>query len=62
MSWAVKPILIDEENNVLELFNRAVNKARDEGVLKSGELVVITSGIPLGIAGTTNMIKVQMVE
>lgn len=62
LSWAVKPILIDEENNVLELFNRAVNKARDEGVLKSGELVVITSGIPLGIAGTTNMIKVQMVE
>lgn len=62
LSWAVKPILIDEENDVLELFNRAVNKARDEGVLKSGELVVITSGIPLGIAGTTNMIKVQMVE
>ena len=62
LSWAVKPILIDEENDVLELFNRSVNKARDEGVLKSGELVVITSGIPLGIAGTTNMIKVQMVE
>ena len=62
LSWAVRPILIDEENDVLELFNRAVNKARDEGVLKSGELVVITSGIPLGIAGTTNMIKVQMVE
>ncbi len=62
LSWAVRPILIDEENDVLELFNRSVNKARDEGVLKSGELVVITSGIPLGIAGTTNMIKVQMVE
>lgn len=62
MSWAVRPILIDEENDVLELFNRAVNQARDEGLLESGELVVITSGIPLGIAGTTNMIKVQMVE
>lgn len=62
MSWAVRPILIAEENDVLELFNRAVNQARDEGMLESGELVVITSGIPLGIAGTTNMIKVQMVE
>jgi len=62
LSWGVRPLLIMEESDVIELFNHAVNNARDYGFLNPGELVVITSGIPLGIAGTTNMIKVQTVE
>ncbi len=62
MSWGVRPLLVSEERDVIELFNNAVNTARDAGYLNPGELVVITSGIPLGMAGTTNMIKVQSVE
>lgn len=62
MSWGVKPLLIMEESDVIELFNHAINNARDYGVLKPGDLVVITSGVPLGMAGTTNMIKVQTVN
>lgn len=62
MSWAVSPFLIKEESDVFELFNNAVNSARDAGMLKTGELVVITAGVPLGVAGNTNMIKVQTVE
>lgn len=62
LSWGVRPLLIMEESDVIELFNHSVNNARDYGFLKPGELVVITSGVPLGVAGTTNMIKVQVVE
>lgn len=62
LSWGVRPLLIMEENDVIELFNHSVNNARDYGFLKPGELVVITSGVPLGMAGTTNMIKVQTVQ
>lgn len=59
LSWGVRPLLIMEENDVIELFNHSVSNARDYGFLNPGELVVITSGVPLGMAGTTNMIKVQ---
>ncbi len=62
LSWGVRPLLIMEESDVIELFNHSVSNARDYGFLKPGELVVITSGVPLGMAGTTNMIKVQTVE
>lgn len=62
LSWGVRPLLIMEESDVIELFNHSVNNARDYGFLKPGELVVITSGVPLGVAGTTNMIKVQTVD
>ena len=62
MSWGVRPLLIMEESDVIELFNNAVNNSRDYGVVKPGDLVVITSGIPLGMAGTTNMIKVHVVD
>lgn len=62
LSWGVRPLLIMEENDVIELFNHSVNNARDYGFLNPGELVVITSGVPLGMAGTTNMIKVQTVQ
>ncbi len=62
LSWGVRPLLIMEENDVIELFNHSVNNARDYGFLHPGELVVITSGVPLGMAGTTNMIKVQTVQ
>ena len=62
LSWGVRPLLIMEENDVIELFNHSVSNARDYGFLNPGELVVITSGVPLGMAGTTNMIKVQPVQ
>ncbi len=62
LSWGVRPLLIMEESDVIELFNHSVSNARDYGFLKPGELVVITSGVPLGMAGTTNMIKVQTVQ
>lgn len=62
LSWAVVPLLIREESDVIELFNQAVRTAKQAGMVKEGDLVVITSGIPLGMAGTTNMIKVQTVD
>jgi len=35
--------------------------ARELGVAKEGDLVVITGGVPIGVAGTTNLLKVQRV-
>ena len=61
LSWGVVPIMVDEKDNTDELFDHVVNVARSRGLVKNGDLVVITAGVPLGISGTTNLLKVQLV-
>ena len=59
--WGVIPILVGDEFDTFELFDKCVDKAVAIGALEKGDTTVITAGLPLGIPGTTNMIKVQLV-
>jgi len=43
------------------LINKTVTKALEHGKVKTGDLVVITAGIPVGVGGTTNLIKAHVV-
>jgi pyruvate kinase len=61
LSWGVIPVLCDEKKNTDALFDHAVEVSVKAGILKKGNIAVITAGIPLGISGTTNMLKVQVV-
>lgn len=61
LSWGVIPIMIEEQKNTDALFEHVVKVAQREGLVKSGDLAVITAGIPLGVSGTTNMLKVHLV-
>lgn len=60
--WGVKPLVIKEEESAERLFAAAVAEAKRAGCVKSGDTVVITAGVPLGMAGTTNMIHVMVVD
>lgn len=60
LSWGVIPMLIDEKNKAEELFDYAVDAAEAEGLIEKGDVVVLTAGVPLGVSGTTNLIKVQV--
>lgn len=62
LSWGVSPYLIEEKNDVFELSDHAIAVAKKHGVLKNGDIAVITSGVPMGMSGTTNMIKVEVVH
>ncbi len=62
MSWGVTPVLLKEKEDVLELFDYAVEVAKEKGLVDTDDIVVITSGVPIGRSGTTNMIKVHKVE
>ena len=42
------------------MFEKAVDVAEMAGFVSKGELVVLTGGVPLGVSGTTNLIKVQV--
>ena len=62
LSWGVTPVIVEEMKDVFELFKHAIEEAKKNKYLLCGEVVVITSGVPIGISGTTNMIKVEVVS
>ncbi|NLO84157.1 MAG: pyruvate kinase [Clostridiales bacterium] len=61
LSWGVVPLMIKEVTNTDGLFESAVEAGVEAGLLKDGELVVMTAGVPLGVSGTTNLMKVYVV-
>lgn len=56
--WGVSPIMIKKEQTTDALFEEAVFKSKQAGLVKAGDTVVITAGVPLGVAGKTDMIHV----
>lgn len=62
LSWGVYPLVIDEETNTDDLFVHAVEAACKAGYTEPKDLVVITAGVPLGVSGTTNLLKVETIE
>lgn len=61
LSWGTVPLMIAEESNTDDLFEHAVDAAVQNWLVHDGELVVLTAGVPLGISGTTNLMKVHVV-
>ena len=61
LSWGVTPLMIGEADNTDDLFELAVQAGEDAGLLHDGELVVMTAGVPVGVSGTTNLMKVHVV-
>lgn len=56
--WGVTPVWIKRENTAEDLFEKAVRAAEEAGYIKKGDRVVLTAGVPLGVSGNTNMIRV----
>ena len=59
LMFGVSPLHIRQEDTADELFREAINAAKNAGYLKAGDKVVLTAGVPLGIPGRTNMIRVE---
>jgi pyruvate kinase len=60
IEWGVTPFLIPEAGHVEQLWQLSVDAARDAGIVKSGDRVVITAGTAVNIPGSTNVIKVDV--
>ena len=58
LSWGVIPIWIARESTTDDLFEEAVRAAEKAGYIKKGSKVVLTAGVPLGVSGKTNMLRV----
>lgn len=62
LSWGVYPVVALNQRTIEELFQHAIDCAKQLDMVKSGDRVVITGGIPLDMEGTTNTLKVQTVK
>lgn len=61
LSFGVVPILLSKQTNTDELFNSAIDLVKKRKLVKNNNTVVLTAGIPLGVSGTTNIIRVKFV-
>jgi pyruvate kinase len=60
LEWGVTPLEIPETDDVEDLWVRSLDVARRSGLVEAGDRVVITAGTAVNIAGTTNVIKVDV--
>ena len=58
LAWGVQPLLMKKEETADDLFEDAERLAVKSGYLKEGDVAVLTAGVPLGVSGNTNMIRV----
>lgn len=62
LHWGVHPFQIAAVSSVEELFTTGAKLSKELGMAKSGDLIVITGGIPIGIAGSTNLLKLERIQ
>ena len=59
--WGLEPIMMERADSTDELVRSAIDTAQQAGLVKHGDLVVVTAGVPVGVSGTTNMIRIEQV-
>lgn len=59
--WGVIPLLVTEFTTIDEMISITVRAAHDAGLVHRGDTLVIIAGVPFGIAGQTNLLKVHRV-
>ena len=61
LSWGITPLMMALAHSTDELIEMSTSLAKENGYLHDGELAVVTAGVPVGVSGTTNMIKIHMI-
>ena len=61
LSWGITSLMMPLSHSTDELIEMSTSLAKENGYLHNGELAVVTAGVPVGVSGTTNMIKIHMV-
>ena len=62
LSWGIIPLLIDEKEELNELFEEAIKTVIKTSFVSEGDVIVLTAGVPIGTSGTTNLLKVHCIE
>lgn len=61
LTWGVEPYVIEKPVSTDEMLDSATALSQEKGYAKEGDLIIITAGVPVGEAGTTNIMKIQLI-
>ena len=59
--WGVHPLLVETSGDTDRMLAQAQRAAKQHGFVQDGDLVIISAGVPAGVPGRTNLIKVQII-
>ena len=62
INWGVQPYVVDEMKNTVTMFDLAAKKAVELGFAKKADRIIIVAGVPLGVPGATNMMRVKTID
>jgi len=62
LCWGVYPVLVSDWKDTDDMLERARRMPKELGMASTGDKIVIIAGVPISIPGTTNLIKVEIVE
>ena len=62
LSWGVYTVKSEKAINTDEVIENSIDAAKNANYINNGELVVVTAGVPVGVSGTTNLIKVHVIS
>jgi pyruvate kinase len=62
LSWGVQAYKVTAVSKIADLFVQGAMMAKESGLAKKGDIVVITGGVPIGVSGSTNLVKVERIE
>lgn len=62
LNWGVIPVMAKEKKTFDELFVHASERACETGIVKNGDLIIMTGGAPLGISGNTNTLRIDYIK
>lgn len=61
LNWGVVPTMSVPQPNSDELFRHSVQCALNTGIVREGDLVIMTGGVPVGISGKSNTMRIEIV-
>jgi pyruvate kinase len=59
--WGVHPLMGEPATTTDEIMDGGIDAARRSGLVCDGDLVVLTAGLPVGVSGSTNLMKVHII-
>ena len=59
--WGVHPVLSELSENTDEVIDRSISAGIKKDLVHEGDLIIITAGLPVGVSGTTNLLKVHTI-
>lgn len=62
LTWGILPVQVPVVEGTDSMFEVGISVCLEKGLIAKGDLVVFTAGVPIGVSGTTNLLKVSLVE